>query len=115
MNGYFYLASPYSNYPGGREKAFTEVSKAAGKLLKAGVHIFCPISHSHPICENSDIRVDEYDVWLPADQPFMEGAIGCIVLKMETWEMSQGVLHEIEYFTKAGKPILWMDWNDDTN
>lgn len=119
MSSYWYLASPYSEYPGGWEKAHTEVCRAATKLLEAGVNVFCPIAHGHhffggpPGSEGSTNRPDDYEFWMGLDEVFMDGAIGCIVLQMAEWEISLGIMMEIEYFTKLGKPILFMNWKED--
>ena len=108
--GYWYLASPYSKYPQGLEAAFIEVSKAAAQLIKQGVRIYCPISHSHPIAIYGKIDPLDHSLWLAADKPFMDGARGLIVLKMDTWENSFGIGVEIEAFKAAGKPIQYMEW-----
>jgi len=108
--GYWYLASPYSKYPKGLEAAFIEVSKAAAQLIKQGVRIYCPISHSHPIAIYGKIDPLDHSLWLAADKPFMDGARGLIVLKMDTWENSFGIGVEIEAFKAAGKPIQYMEW-----
>lgn len=109
-DGYHYLASPYSKYPHGLDAAFIEASKAAAMLVQAGIKVFCPIAHSHPIAEHGRIDALDHDIWLPADAPLMRAASGLIVCKMETWEDSYGISVEIGDFEAAGKPIHYMDW-----
>lgn len=46
---YWYVASPYSKYPGGTVAAFTEICEVTGKFMTEGVPVFSPIAHSHPV------------------------------------------------------------------
>ncbi len=46
---YWYLATPYSKYPGGPEPACHEACKAAAWLIRHDVRCYCPIAHTHPI------------------------------------------------------------------
>jgi hypothetical protein len=109
IKGFWYLGSPYSKYPQGPEAAFVDVSKIAAELLRCGVAIFAPIAHSHPIAEHGGIDPLSHEIWLPADRPMMDAAAGLIVAKMESWRESYGLTHEIEVFTKAGKPVIYLD------
>jgi hypothetical protein len=107
--GYFYLATPYSRYPHGLEAAFRGASRAAAKFVAAGVPVFSPIAHSHPIAKEGMLDLLDLSMWLEADAPFMAAAIGLIVVKMDGWEDSKGIAHEIEVFEKADKPVLFWD------
>lgn len=110
--GYYYLGSPYSKYPEGLEAAFQEVSKAAGLLIKAGHKVYSPIAHTHPVAIHSGLDPLDHSIWLPADEPFMHGAGGLVVLKMTSWRVSYGLSVEIETFNKLRKPVEYMEWND---
>lgn len=110
--GYFYLASPYSRYEGGLDCAAAVASRYAGRLIQLGLPIFCPVSHSHGISEESGIPHCDHETWMPLDRCFIEHAAGLIVLKMHGWDVSVGVQQEIEWFTAAGKPILFADLAD---
>lgn len=106
--GFWYLATPYSKYPAGIEWAFIDACKETALLLRAGVPIFSPIAHTHPIAVHGNINPLDHEVWLPADRPMMDAACGLIVCKMETWEKSYGIGVEIETFKAAGKPVIYM-------
>lgn len=106
---YWYLGTPYTKYPDGIWKAYEHASRQAGVLVKAGIPVFCPIAHSHPIAIHGDIDPADHDIWLPADRPMMDGAKGLIVCKLPTWEISYGLQHEIEYFSGQGKPVVFME------
>lgn len=108
MSGFWYLATPYSLYPTGIQAAFTDACHAAASLIRAGVPVFCPIAHTHPIAMVGEIDPLDHEIWLPADRPMMDAAKGLIVCKLYGWEESRGVAFEIETFKAAGKPILYL-------
>ena len=105
-----YLATPYSKYPHGTNAAFREACKIAGWLLKRGVHVFCPIAHTHPIAKESGMPLEDHGIWLPADRPFMEASGGIVVAMMDTWELSYGISFEVEEFRGARKPVYFLRW-----
>ena len=107
---YFYVATPYSKYPGGIDKAFKDASRATGLLIQAGVKVYCPIAHTHPVAIFSGLDPLDHGIWLEADRTFMETASGMIVVKMKTWDESIGIQHECQTFARADKPILYMEW-----
>lgn len=106
---FWYLGSPYSKYPSGRANAYVEACRNAAILIRAGVPVFSPIAHSHPIAEYGPVDPLDHDIWLPADAPMMAAAYGLIVLKMESWQFSYGLRLEIETFRGVGKPIVYME------
>ncbi len=106
--GFWYLATPYSKYPAGIEQAFIDACRETAMLLRAGVPIFSPIAHTHPIAVHGNINPRDHKIWLPADRPLMDAACGLIVCQMETWDQSYGIGVEIETFTAAGKPVVYM-------
>jgi hypothetical protein len=109
-DGFWYLATPYSKFPFGLEAAFHAASLAAAQCLKASLPIYCPIAHTHPIAIYGGIEPKDHDIWLPADRPFMDAALGLIVCMMPSWEESYGISVEIKTFEEAQKPIFYMDW-----
>jgi len=112
---FYYLATPYSKYPEGENlyqrlnNAFLMACRQAALLIKAKVPVYSPIAHTHPIAMHNAMDPLDHGIWLPADTPMMEAARGLIVVKAPSWESSYGISKEIEHFTAAGKPILWMD------
>ena len=106
---YYYLASPYSKFPKGRAVAHFLACREAGRLIAAGVPVFSPIAHSHPIAEFSGIDPNDHDIWLPADKPMMDAAGGLIVLKLEGWFNSKGVEYEMAEFRARGLPVVYME------
>ena len=107
-NGFWYLASPYSKFPLGLDRAWYNVNTAAGMLLKEGIPVYSPITHGHPLSVQCGLSALDWNFWRELDRNFVNAAIGLIVLKLKGWDESVGVKWEIEEFTKAGKPIVYM-------
>lgn len=110
MAGYWYLATPYSKYPGGIEAAFIEACNCSAWLIRQGVRVFCPISHTHPIAIHGSIDPHDHAIWLPADKPFMDGARGIVTAMMPTWQDSYGIKQEIAEFKRTGRIRYYMNW-----
>lgn len=100
-----YLASPYSKYLAGHERAFKDVSRAAGKLLKAGVHVYSPIAHSHPIAMHGKVDHLDHKIWLPLDMKIAGGCDALLIADMQGWEDSAGVTFEIDMFVDTNRPV----------
>ncbi len=105
---FFYLASPYSKYPGGRLEAFHKACYNAALLMMVRIPVFCPIAHTHTIGAAIPRVFDTHDFWMAADKPFIQLAHGLIVLEMEGWQESEGVQFEIKCFREALKPVIPM-------
>lgn len=106
---FWYLATPYSKYPGGLDEAFKLACRAAADLVRAGVKFYSPIAHTHPVAIHGGIDPYAHDIWLPADEPFMHAACGLIVLMADGWATSYGIGQEMRAFEAAGKPIYFME------
>ena len=104
-----YLATPYSKYPKGTGAAFIEACKLTARLIKAGVNAYSPIAHSHPVALHGGIDPLDQEFWKDADAEILARCDLLIVARMDGWEQSSGVAHEIEVFAKAGKPIFDLD------
>lgn len=101
---FWYLATPYSNYPD-RTLAYRDAIHNAALLIDAGWNIFCPIAHSHEI---DLLKPQSHDRWLALDAPFISAAKGLIICKLPGWDKSKGILHELDEFKKMKKPVLFM-------
>lgn len=104
---FYYLASPYSKHPKGTQAAFERACEATAILLAAGVPVFSPIAHSHSVSEIGHLDGD-HGFWMNVDFPYMDAALGLIVLMDEGWEDSKGVTEEIGVFACLHKPIYYM-------
>jgi len=106
---FWYLATPYSKYPDGLQAAWDMACCAAADLIRAGIKVYSPIAHTHPIALAGKMDPLDHNIWLPADQPMMDAACGLIVYRAASWEISKGIAHEISAFERAGKPVIYLD------
>lgn len=112
VDTYWYLASPYSKYRYGMDAAWRRVCGVTGRLVKAGVPVYSPIAHTHPVALYSYMDPTDHKIWLPADEPMMRAASGLLVLMMEGWRDSLGVQFEIDHFATDNMPIYYLTWPD---
>ena len=105
---FYYIATPYSKYPGGLEEAFLLAVRTRGLLVKAGIPCFSPIIHSHTVAKECDIDPFSHAIWLPAEKPIMVCATGLIMVMAEGWKESYGMEEERKAFEAMGRPIFWM-------
>jgi len=107
--GFWYLATPYSKYPDGRKLAFEVACKQAGILTNAGVVVFSPIAHSHPLVIHGNVSGTDFAAWEAFDRAMIQASIGCIVCKMQGWQESEGIARELDIFRLQSKPIVEME------
>jgi hypothetical protein len=104
-----YLATPYSKFTEGPEAAFRAACRLSAKLLCAGVTVYSPIAHTHPIAKFGALDLLDHSIWLPFDEAMMGAAKVLIVARMPGWEESVGIAHEIKFFKERSKPIYDLD------
>jgi hypothetical protein len=108
-----YLAVPYSHadrYV--RVARWIAANKAAAKLMALGLYVFSPISHTHPIAEESDGTLPRgWDFWEGFDRQYLNVCKKIIVLRIPGWDTSTGVTEEIKIGTEMGIPVEYMDWD----
>ena len=105
MTGLHYLATPYSDYPGGLDVAARDAARVAALLTARRMKVFSPIVHSHPLCAGGDLDPLAHDFWLEIDEAFMARCDALIVVKMRGWTESRGVAREIAFFDAIAKPL----------
>lgn len=108
-HGLCYIATAYSRYEGGIERAYQVACQVTAELLKMGVAAFSPIAHSHGIAIHGGINPLDVGFWLNVDKAMMDAADTLIVVMMAGWRDSHGIGVEIDAFTKAGKPVIYLD------
>lgn len=106
---YWYLATPYSKYPQGEECAFHDAAVQAGFLLKNGIHIYCPIAHTHPIHTRLMNFEHSYEHYLALDKAIFLPCKGVIVCMLPSWKDSHGIGQEIGWAEELGKPVVYME------
>lgn len=107
-----YLGTPYTKYAKGIDAAFIDAARLAAALMQAGVKVYSPIVHCHPISVYGDIDPLNHDIWLPFDRSMMNVADAMVVGMLPGWKESYGVEREIETFQSLNKPVYLVDPKD---
>lgn len=110
VDGFWYLATPYSKHPNGVNAAFCEACRAAAWCIRRLIPVFAPIVHCHPIAVYDGIPLTDHSIWLSADRPMMDAAAGILVCQMPGWNESVGIRHELDVFAAANKPLEYLPW-----
>lgn len=107
----YYLACPYTRCPDGPRTAFESANSIAAELMSAGMNIYSPVTHSHPLVPylGEECRFD-HDFWMRIDKIMVDKCDGLIVCCLPGWRESRGMKQEIEWF--SGRPIKRL--NEDT-
>lgn len=104
-----YLASPYSHHDAVvREARFQSACMAAGRLIKAGVCVYSPIVHCHPIAVKEGLP-EGWLFWSDFARTMLEAATELCVLTLDGWDRSLGVGDEIAIARELLLPISYMD------
>ncbi len=104
-----YLATPYSHPdPEIREWRFRRVNKLAARLMREGLHVYSPISHTHPIAVAGDLPKG-WDYWEQHDRAILACCCRVIVFRQEGWLQSAGVQAEIGIAKELRLPIDYVD------
>lgn len=104
-----YLATPYSDPdPDVRQRRFDVVNRVAADLMRDGLHIFSPISHTHPIALVGDLPKG-WEFWQQYDRAIIACCCKLIVLRQPGWEDSVGVKVEIGIAREVGIPVEYLD------
>lgn len=104
-----YLASPYSHpLPEVRDARFRTVCRVAARLMREGAIVFSPIAHSHPIAMAGKLPTD-WTYWDRYDRAMLEVSAELVVLRLDGWQHSTGVVAEIDIATHLGLPIRYFD------
>jgi hypothetical protein len=100
-----YLAAPYSHPdPDIREARFQAVNRHAAAMMAAGVFVFSPISHTHPIAEAGALPLG-WDFWEAYDRAMISRCSRVAVLTLDGWRESVGVTAEIRIAGELGLDV----------
>jgi nucleoside 2-deoxyribosyltransferase len=102
-----YLAAPYSDEdPSVREARFCETNRAAAALMRAGLHVCSPISHSHPISQCG--VPGDWSRWELLDRWMLRHCDEVVVLTLDGWEASKGVQAELAIAAELNLPVRYL-------
>ena len=100
-----YLATPYSHLdPNVMHERFEAVNAVAARLMYDGLHVFSPISHTHPIALAGDLPRG-WEFWQEYDRAILSVCSKMIVLMLDGWETSKGVAGEMAIAKELVIPI----------
>lgn len=118
VGGYWYLATPYSKFPGGHEAAFKAALEQCALLNRAGRPTFSPIVHSHLLVVHGGMEGQtDFAAWREFDEYLLAPAAGLIVCTLDGWHESVGVKAEVTWFKRRrpSRPVLLMFPGDPDN
>jgi hypothetical protein len=102
--GILYLACPYTHPdPAVRRERADKVNRFAAGLIRDGHVVFSPISHSHAITETG--LPADWAFWKVQSLALLEVCERVLVLCLDGWDASAGVLAEIEAAERMGKTV----------
>ena len=105
-----YLAAPYTHSdPAVLEARYVAANRACAALMADGP-VFSPISHSHPVADYMDpaLRLD-HAFWQEQDTAILSHCSRVVVLKVDGWRESKGVLAEIAKAYELRIPVEYME------
>lgn len=109
MSELVYLASPYSHPdPAVREARFRAACAAAAHLMRAGVLVFSPIAHTHPIACAGGLPTG-WEFWERYDRAVLAACGELAVLKLPGWTESKGIRAEIVIARELGSPVRYVE------
>jgi len=112
-NFVLYVTAPFTHeIPEIRERRFRSACRASALLMAAGVVVFSPLSHSMPIVQHGELDEMDSDFWLTMDLPLLERSDELLVLALDDWERSKGVVAEMFFALKHHKPITLIGESD---
>ena len=102
-----YLAAPYSDPdPAVRLVRFEKINVAASYLMRRGLHVFSPISHSHPIALAGGLPTG-WDFWEEYDTAILSTCRAFVVLMLPGWDKSTGVGGETRVARRLNISCYW--------
>lgn len=109
MSKLIYLATPY-NHPDSRvrEERFDQACLIAAALMRDGVHLFCPIAHTHPIALQGNLPCG-WDYWQEYDRLMLAACDELWIVQMDGWNRSEGIKGEIGIANELSKRIFYLD------
>lgn len=108
MEGFYYLASPYSDPdPMVREHRYLAAAAALKVLLANRIWTYSPIVHCHELSKLWSLPGDAA-FWQEYDAAMIRACCGLFILRLEGWHTSVGVTAERKLATELGKSITYI-------
>lgn len=108
MEGYEYLASPYTHAePFVREQRYLAVMDAACVLLKCGIMVYSPIIHFHALSKIYGLAPND-PLFYEHGLRMLDSSRGMLILRLEGWAKSTGIAAEIKRAAEKNKSITYL-------
>jgi hypothetical protein len=106
-----YLAVPYSDpVEEVRVDRYEITTRYAARLVLAGLTVYSPITHSHPMIERCPSLGLDWEFWAKMDREYLMMCSELRVLCLPGWECSRGVAAEVAMFTeRMGKHAVYLE------
>lgn len=104
-----YLASPYTLFKPNIDAAYEAIGCLSKRLTEVGIRHFSPILYTHPLAKIWGRDPLDWKYWMEFDRPFMEACDTLLIAKLDGWDISVGIHDEKDAFSRAGKPIYFVD------
>ncbi len=103
-----YLACPFTHrFKKVEAVRAHEASLAAAYFIRKGDAVFSPLSHSAAILQAAgDRQVGTWETWMAIDLEIIAICKKVVVLGLEGWHGSKGVLAEIEHAIEIEVPVV---------
>ena len=112
MSDLIYLASPYTHEDAGvMEMRFEMACTQAVEMMGAGMIVFSPIAHCHPLSDWHDLPGD-WEYWQRFDEAILKACGKLVVLKLDGYEHSAGIAAEVMIAKRLGIPVEWWEFGD---
>ncbi len=77
-------------------------------MIRSGNSVYCPIAHSHPLCEYG--LASDWQFWQEHDLKFLNACDELVVLQLDGWQQSVGIQAEIAAARALGKPVSFIEF-----
>lgn len=104
-----YVASPYTAYPHGPDRAYGDIGEVSWWLRIGGVSHFSPILYGHPLAKIWGVDRENSAFWLELDKGMMRVCDALVIVELDGWEDSSGINYEAAVFERDGKPIYYLN------
>lgn len=102
-----YLASAYSHPDAAvRTTRYRAACWAAATMMRAGLLVFSPIAHSHPLTEYG--LPGGWEFWRAFDERMINSCDEVRVLMLDGWQESRGISEEVKIAHRLGKPVWYV-------
>lgn len=100
-----YLATPFTLYRHGHERAARDAAILAARLLSAGLLVYSPIAYCFSLARAYKLNPLDLNLWLPIEERMCAACDVLIVAHLNGWDESAGIAREVGRFERARKPI----------